>query len=135
MNEKNLYGAWGGLFVLCAVMGTVPPANGLVKAVMVLLSALFFVPGGILLYRGIRQKDRGAVLRIRILSALSLGLTFLLIVLNFLSVGLSTALGDLLYAILIIVSAPMVCSQFWVASLFLWACLLMTSILYAPKKS
>ena len=49
--------------------------------------------------------------------------TFALLVANFLSASASQQVGDVLYAVLIIVSAPMVCSQFWVLSLFLWSIL------------
>ena len=31
------------------------------------------------------------------------------------------------FAVLIVVSSPMVCSGYWALSLFLWACLLMVS--------
>ena len=134
MNNKQLYTAWGGLFILCAALGAVTPQNGLAMAMMVLLSVLFFVPGAILLYRGIRTGHREAVCRIRNLSLLSLGLTLALIVANILSVLLPDGAGTVLYAVLIIVSSPMACGQFWFVSLFLWACLLMTSMLYMPKK-
>ena len=33
----------------------------------------------------------------------------------------------LLFAVLIVVSSPMVCSGYWALSLFLWACLLIVS--------
>ena len=36
-------------------------------------------------------------------------------------------MGNFLYQVLIIVSSPMVCSRHWALSLFLWACLLITS--------
>ena len=61
------------------------------------------------------------------LSALSLGLTLLALILNLLSALGSATLGNVLYGILIVVSSPMVCSGFWALSLFLWACLLLTS--------
>jgi hypothetical protein len=70
---------------------------------------------------------------IRNISAASLILTLLLLVANFASVGASVAVGDFLYGLLVVVSAPMVCSQFWVVSLFLWACLLMVSISFLKK--
>ena len=70
---------------------------------------------------------------IRNLSVASLALTLVLLVVNFLSVGASKAAGDVLYVLLIILSAPMVCGQVWVLSLFLWACLLMVCLKYRKE--
>ena len=36
-------------------------------------------------------------------------------------------MGNVLFAVLIVVSSPMVCSGYWALSLFLWACLLIVS--------
>ena len=55
------------------------------------------------------------------------------LILNFvLAVG-SETLGDVLHSVLTIVSAPMICSGYWVLSLFGWACLLMVSIKLLKK--
>ena len=56
-----------------------------------------------------------------------------LLVANFLSALGSVTLGDVLYGMLVIVSSPMVCSGYWVLSLFLWACLLMSSLSQLKK--
>ena len=61
------------------------------------------------------------------LSALSLGLTLILLVLNFLTALQSEFLGQVLHYTLVIVSSPMICSGHWAMSLFLWACLLIAS--------
>ena len=58
---------------------------------------------------------------------LSLGLTLLALVLNVLSAMGTVTMGNVLFAVLIVVSSPMVCSGYWALSLFLWACLLMVS--------
>ena len=71
---------------------------------------------------------------VRNLSAISLGVTLFLLVLNFLSGKASDAMGEFLYGLLTMLSAPMVCSQYWLLSLFLWACLLMTAISFREKK-
>jgi hypothetical protein len=42
--------------------------------------------------------------------------------------------GNLLHILLIIVSAPMVCGQYWVLSLFLWACLMIWAQKLLKKK-
>jgi hypothetical protein len=60
--------------------------------------------------------------------------TLVLLVLNFRSGNASDAAGDFLYGLLVVLSAPMVCSQYWFIPLFLWACLLMTSLSIQKKK-
>ena len=133
MKNRYLYAIWGGLYVLCALLGCVSAPDGIIKALLVLLSLAFFIPGGLLLYRGIRSKDKRQVSLIRNLSALSLGLTLFTLILNFLSVMASEIIGNITYGFLILVSSPMICSQYWFISLFLWACLLFTSIAHMPK--
>lgn len=128
LKDTTLYKIWGALFILCAVFGFIPEPAGLLKALMVLLAAGFFVPGAVLLYRGVKEKNKPRLRLIRNLALLSLGLTLLMLVVNFLSVAAEEVVGDLLYGLLVIVSVPMVCSQYWIVSLFVWACLLITSI-------
>lgn len=131
MNKKVLFILWGGLFFLCAGLGLLPEPQGFLKIIMTALSVLFFLPPVVLLYRG----DRETALLIRNLSLLSLGVTLLTLILNFvLAVG-SELLGNILHYVLVIVSAPMICSGYWVLSLFLWACLLMVSLKILKKKS
>ena len=74
------------------------------------------------------RADRETALLIRNLSALSLGVTLVTLILNFILAVSSEFLGNVLHYILVIVSAPMICSGYWVLSLFLWACLLMVSL-------
>ena len=134
MNQKFLFTLWGGLFIVCAAMGFIPDPAGVGRILLTLLSIAFFVPPALALYQAIQDGDRPVLRLIRNLSALSLGLTLVLLVLNFLSALRSETLGNILYHILIIVSSPMVCSGCWVLSLFLWACLLMVSLKGLRKK-
>lgn len=134
MNRKFLFALWAGLFIVCAAIGFIPDPTGAVRVLLTLLSAAFFVPPALLLYQAIRDGDTPVLRLVRNLSALSLGLTLVLLVLNFLSALRSETLGDILYSILTIVSSPMVCSGYWVLSLFLWACLLMVSLKGLQKK-
>ena len=120
MSNKTLYIIWGCLYILCAGLGFIQPGTEAAANAMTLLSVAFFIPGAVLLYRGQR-------IRIRFISALSLGLTLASILLNILSVGMAEIDGEILYALLGLLSAPMLCSQVWLLSLFLWACLLMGS--------
>ena len=126
MSNKHLYAAWGVLYILTAALGFIPEADGLAAIGMTLLSFLFFVPGFCLLYRGEKK-------RVLILSILSLALTVLFLLLNVWSVGMSRDMGDFLYWVLCLVSAPMFCSRFWILSLFGWACLLMGSLMKLPR--
>ena len=124
MNKKTLFTLWGVLFALCAGFGFLPEPEGAVKSLLTGLSVLFFLPPGLLLC----QADRDTALLIRNLSALSLGMTMVTLILNFVLAVSSEFLGNVLHYILVVVSAPMICSGYWVLSLFLWACLLMVSL-------
>ena len=128
MKIKLTYALWAVLFIICACLGFVTDAAGFGKALLTLSSLIFFIPGGLLLYWGQRKQ-------VRIISICSLSATLLLLVANFFSVLASEAVGNVLYFILVIVSSPMVCSQYWVLSMFLWACLLMTTFLKSKKVS
>ena len=134
MSKKALFALWGVLFILCAGLGFIPEPAGFGRGLLTVLAIVFFIPGIMLLYRAKRQKDRETVTLIRNLSAASLGLTLLMLVANFLSLGVGEAVGDALYAVLVIVSSPMVCSGYWLLSLFLWACLLVVSLEILKKK-
>ena len=122
MKNRTLVSIWSGLFLLCAVLGFIPQPEGLVKALLVLCAALFYVPPIWLICRGAKTNDRPLLLLLRNLSAVSLGGTLLVLILNFLCIAAPQWLGDLLYGLLVIVSTPMICSRFWVGSLFVWAC-------------
>ena len=133
-NEKILYAVWGLLYILCAGLGFVSEPEGLAKGVLVITALLFFVPGAVLVYRGVHEKEKGLLVRVRITAAVSLSLTLVLLIVNFMSVTASAQVGNVLYALLVLVSAPMICSQYWVMSLFLWACLLMASFTRLPAQ-
>ena len=123
MKNHSLFALWGGLFIVCAGLGFIPEPEGAVRILMTGLSLLFFVPPALLLHRG----DRVTVLLVRNLSLLSLVLTLIALVLNFLLALSSETLGTVLHYVLVILSSPMVCSCYWALSLFLWACLLIVS--------
>ncbi len=134
MKEKILYTAWSILFILCTILGFIPAPAGFGKVLLVVLSVAFFIPGFWVLCDGIRTKNRTAILRIRVISGLSLLLTLLFLVVVLLSVTGSEAIGNYLHVLLGIFSVPMFCSQHWVLSLFLWACLLVGSFTKPIKK-
>ena len=134
MEKKTLYWIWLGLFIFCGLLGFIPQPEGIVKVLMVVASLVFFVPGGLLLYVGKKEGNYGTIAVVRNLAIISLAVTLFLLVMNFLSGKASAAMGDFLYGLLVMLSAPMVCSQYWFLPLFLWACLLMTAISFREKK-
>lgn len=124
MKKNALFVLWGGLFGLCAALGFIPEPTGALKGLMVSAAVLFFLPGWLLFAIASREGDRMTLTLLRNLSIASLLLTVVLLIANFLSVFFSETLGNILHYILTIVSTPMICGQYWVLSLFLWACLM-----------
>lgn len=131
MNKNTLFALWGGLFILCAGLGFIPSPEGGLRIALTALSLLFFLPPALLLHW---HRDSATVMLVRNLSAVSLLVTLVLLVLNFLFALSSEVVGNVLHYALIIVSSPMVCSGYWVLSLFLWACLLTVSGQMLKKK-
>lgn len=133
MSNKLLYVLWGVLFIICAGLGFMPEPSRLTG----LMALVFFLPPAAVLYRAKKSGDRASVKLVCCLSALSLGLTLVLLVANVLSAAAPEAVGSQLYYLLAVISAPMVCSGYWALSLFLWACLLVTGLqlLKTQKKS
>ncbi len=134
MKDKQLFIIWGGAYLVCAALGFIPQPQGIGKAMMVLASALFFVPGGILLARAVKKGNTGMLKRFRNLSLIWLGVTLALLVANLLSARAPQWLGNVLHGLLVILSSPMVCSQYWAAVMFGWACLLMVSLRHLRRK-
>ena len=128
MKPKNLFALWGGLFVLCAALGFVNTTSTASQVLMTVLSIAFFLPGALLLRLSKETGNREIALLVRNLSAASLILTAVLLIANFLSVFAPKLLGDILHGMLIVVSAPMICSGYWALSMFLWACLMICAI-------
>lgn len=133
--KKNsaLYWAWGILYAVCAALGFIPQPEGPLAGLLVLLAVVFFLPPALLLYRAMPREDVKTVRLIRNLSAASLIATLVALVVNFLSVSASAVAGAVLYGLLIVVSAPMVCGQSWLIGLFGWALLLTVSRRYLKK--
>ena len=123
MNKRILYTVWAVLYILCAGLGFAAP-NWMTTA----LAVIFFLPPAVLLVQAKKQKDRDTVALIRNLAALSLVLTLVTLIANFVLSVSSEWLGGILHCVLVVISVPMICSGYWVMSLFLWACLLMVSL-------
>lgn len=131
--KSKLYVAWGIMYVICTILGFINTNNSLLQAIFALVSMGFFLPGGILLYEAVGEKDKKTICTVRYLSIASLSLTVLTLIGNVLTLPASEAVGDRMYGLLIVVSTPMISSQAWAISLFLWACLLMGSFIKKKK--
>ena len=126
LSYTTLYTAWAVMFVLTAVLGFLFPAveNGWARFGLGLAAAVFFVPPWAIVVKAKKENVRFHSRLVGILAAASLVWTLALLVLNLLSVSWSEATGNALYAALVIVSSPMVCSNLYVLPLFLWGTLL-----------
>ena len=133
-NTKHLWILWAVAYAVCTVCAFFPVSQGALTGLFLLLSLGFFVPPGFLIYEAVQNKWPKILRIIRNLSLISLALTLVTILLNFMAVQASEAWGLVLYWLLILVSTPMICSQVWVIGLFGWAVLLMTSLTYLKKK-
>ena len=129
MKKWILFGIWGCLYIICVALGyAVLEPTPLQTGALLAVALLFFVPPALLVIDAYRQQDAKTLKILRIISICSLALTLLFLVANVFSALGSESLGNTLYEILILVSAPMVCSQRWFLSIFLWACLFFVTL-------
>ena len=135
MNQKKLLALWAAMFLLCAGLGFIPLPTGGLKAFMVITAVAFFIPPALLIRDAVNRKRpyRDMLLLIRNLSLFSLIATTVVLLLNFLSVTWPEFVGNGLHGLLVVISTPMICGQYWLISLFLWACLLMVCLKYLRK--
>lgn len=134
MSNKTLSFIWGGFYALCLAMSFFGDTQGSQYGALMILGLLFFVPGGMLLYRGVTRGKTAIVRTIFWISVSSLTLTLVMLVINFLSFNASKQAGLVVHVLLAMVSVPMLCTQVWVLSWFGWACLLMVCIKYLWKQ-
>lgn len=127
MKKKFLYIAWALLYCACVGLGFVSDPTGRESTLLTLISIGFFAPPYWLCYLAKQENDRKTLKILRLVSVCILALSLILIVLNIVSVNFSNQTGLVLYVLLVMFSAPMVCSQVWALSLFLWACLFFLS--------
>lgn len=134
MKTKRLYYSWLCLFILSAAMGFIREPGPLVSILMVLVALGFYVPGGMLLYHGISRGQRKHLRNVLIFGIASLLVTVVLFCAYLFAVVYgSQLLHNILYALLVIVSAPMMCGQVMALSIFLWACMIFTAIAFWKK--
>ena len=134
MKKKILYIIWGCMAVLCIGFGTLETEDLLLQIPLAALAVVFFVPGAFLLYDAMAESDRKEVLRIRWICIASLVLTLVFMIAFILTAAAGAGSADILYDILLVVSCPMICGQYWLISLFLWSCLLSATFLKSNRK-
>ena len=126
ISYKTLYIAWAVMFVLTAALGFAFPEveNGWGRFGLGLVAVLFFLPPALVLARA---KAAGHRFHVRLVGFLALGslvLTLVLLALTMISFLWSDALANALYGALVIVSSPMICSNLYALSWFLWGTLI-----------
>ena len=132
MKKKSvIYVVWAVWYVICLCLCLGKTPIGWAKAPFVLVGLLFYVPPFYLLF--LSKKDRKAIKLMQIISAVALAAFVVLYALNILSVNWSVTAGRVLYYLLAVFSAPILCGQFFVLGLFLWASILWTCILLLKK--
>lgn len=124
MKLKSVWLSWLYLFVLSAVLGFIPAVAGFIRIVFTIVAVGFFIPGFVLLVKADHRGDQKTIRLVRNIALTALILATVLIMLNFLSATMSKAWGDVLYVMLVVFAAPLVCGQYWALTLFGWACLL-----------
>lgn len=134
MKKSSVMAIWGIFYIICAGLGFIPEPEGAVRVFLTIISVLFFVPPAILLYDAFGTDDRATIRRIRRLASLSLCLTLVLLIANFLAALGGSQLGQVLHVLLVLGSAPMICSNYWALSLFLWAVLLVAAMQKKKEK-
>lgn len=136
LNKYILLAIWVGMYILCAVLGFLPPQEGGNKILLMVIAVLFFLPPALLLYHSQQTKDRKLLQLVQRISLIVLIASVVVLLLNLFSIALllvmpedtALVLGDALYDLLILVSTPMVCGQSWGIGLIGWASLLWTCI-------
>ena len=134
MKMRSIWLSWLYMFILCAVLGFIPQPTGFFRFLFVLMAAGFFVPGFALLAKADHRDDAKTIRLVRNIAVAALAVAVGLILLNFASVLLSAAWGTALYFMLVVLASPLVCGQYWVLTLFGWACLMIYSISLLKKR-
>lgn len=134
MKMKSLWLSWLYMFILCAVLGIIPSPTGFFKFLFVVIAIGFFVPGFVLLIKADHRDDLKTIRTVRNVSIAELVLAVGMILLNFASALLSKDWGTVLYYMMAVLASPLVCGQYWVLTLFLWACLMFYSISLLKKR-
>lgn len=136
-NKYMLAALWVGMFILCCVLGFLPPQEGANRWLLAIFAVLFFLPPALLVYGLWRIRDKAWLRILRIIAIAVVASTVALLLMNMFSITLlmllpmqaALAVGDVLYYLLLVVSTPMVCGQYWGIGMIGWAALMWSCIL------
>ena len=134
MKKTILYIIWLCMAILCIGLGTLEAEEPVLQISLAAIGIMFFAPPAILVYDALESRDRKEVLRLRLISILSLSLTVLNLIAFFLTAAVGAKSADFLYDLLIALSCPMICCQYWFISLFLWGGLLSATFFKINRK-
>lgn len=134
MKEKILYCVWAAMYIVCVGFGSAETRSPFLILSLGFLALAFFVPGFLLIHQGITTDNKKILRRVRIISIASLSLTLGMIIVNILYTLADEKVGQALHDLLNLVSAPMFCCLWRWTSLFLWACLFISSFPRLWKK-
>ena len=136
-NKYMLAALWVGMFILCCVLGFLPSQEGANRWLLAIFAVLFFLPPALLVYGLWRIRDKAWLRILRIIAIAVVASTVALLLMNMFSITLlmllpmqaALAVGDVLYYLLLVVSTPMVCGQYWGIGMIGWAALMWSCIL------
>lgn len=132
MKKKSVvYIIWAVWYLCCLFLSMGAEPSGMAKVPFVVVGLTTFAPPFYLLY--LSKKDRKHIKVVQIISAASLIAFVVLFVLNLMSVKWGAVAGRVLDLLFKIFCAPVVCGQFWVVGLFLWASLLRCCVMMLKK--
>ena len=132
MKKKSVvYTVWAAWYLICLFLCLGKTPVGWEKAPFVIVGLLSYALPFYLLF--LSKKDRKTIKLVQIISAASLAAFVVLYALNIMSVNWSVMAGRVLYYLLIVFCAPILCSQFFVVGLFLWGSILWACVLMIRK--
>ena len=128
---------WAVWYLICLFLSLGAEPVGMAKIPFLVVGVAAYTPPFYLLY--LSKKDAKTIQIVQSISIASLVAFAVLFVLGVLSVNWSTEAGRILDILFKILCAPIVCGQFWVVGLFLWAslwraCALMLKKLNRPDQ-
>ena len=128
LRYDRLYMIWGGLFALTALLGLLfPGAAGFGRALLLGCTAGFFLPPWLILTKARAEGSKRQLRLVRYLALASLVMTMVLFCAGILSVRFGEALGNVVHVLMSVICAPLMCGNYYVLPMFLWATLLVGS--------
>lgn len=123
LTYKTLYRLWAGLFILTAALGLAFPgaASSAGRFFLALISVVFFLPPWAVLAKAKQTGNRHHLRLVRYLALANLVLTGVLFCAGILSLPYGEGVGDAIHVLMTVLCAPLVCSNYYVLPMVLWA--------------